>query len=206
MVPEFENYSFTGKVGEISAPVQTDFGFHIIKIEDRKAASSRSVEDVSEEIAEILLAQEKSRVALTELEKALAAGDITAVQNFLATHRLTWKETGAFAITADSLPVVGAGEQAVNIAFRLTPEKPLAKDLVRQGGQAYLLKYRAVPAQAATTAKMADLQNNPEFVTESQAARRADEAFGQWIDALRKAAKISVNPEIGKATGYGENE
>lgn len=214
MVPEFENYSFTGKVGEISAPVQTDFGFHIIKIEDRKAASSRSVEDVSEEIAEILLAQEKSRVALAELEKALAAGDMTAVQNFLATHRLTWKETGAFAITADSLPVVGAGEQAVNIAFRLTPEKPLAKDLVRQGGQAYLLKYRDVPAQAATTAKkpkteaekMADLQNNPEFVTESQAARRADEAFGQWIDALRKAAKISVNPEIGKATGYGENE
>lgn len=214
MVPEFETYSFTGKIGEISAPVQTDFGFHIIKIEDRKAASSRPLEDVSEEIAETLLAQEKSRLALADLEKFLAAGDITSVQNFLAAHRLSWKETGAFAITADSLPAVGAGEQAVNMAFRLTADKPLAKELVRQGGQAYLLKYRAVPAQSNVASKkaksdaekMADLQNNPEFVTETQAARRADEAFGQWIDVLRKAAKISVNPEVGKATGYGQNE
>lgn len=213
MVPEFENYSFTGKVGEVSAPVQTDFGFHIIKIEDRKAASSRTQEEVSEEIAEILVAQEKSREALAELQKAMAAGDMTAVQNFMTAHRLTWKETGAFAITADALPVVGAGEQAVTIAFQLSAEKPLAKELVRQGGQAYLLKYKAVPAQATAlkkpkseSEKMADLQNNPEFVSETQAARRADEAFGQWIDALRKAAKISVNQEVGKASGYGQNE
>lgn len=217
MVPEFEAYSFSGKVGEISAPIQTDFGFHVVKIEDRKPAASRKLEEVSEEIAEILLAQEKSRTALAEIEKLMAAGDKAGVENFVAQHKLAWKETGPFAITAESLPVVGAGEQAVNIAFQLSQEKPIAKELVRQGGQAFLLRHKAVPAEAASKTaskkgkaseeeKMADLQNNPEFVAESQAARRADEAFGQWIDVLRKAAKISVNPEIGKATGFGQSE
>lgn len=31
MVPEFETATFELKVGEISAPVQTQFGFHIIE-------------------------------------------------------------------------------------------------------------------------------------------------------------------------------
>lgn len=217
MVPEFEAYSFSGKVGEISTPIQTDFGFHVVKIEDRKSASIRKLEEVSEEIAEILLAQEKSRAALSEIEKLMAAGDRAGVESFVAQYKLAWKETGPFAITAETLPVIGAGEQAVNIAFKLSQEKPIAKELVRQGGQAYLLRHKAVPIEtdskvpakkgkASEQAKMADLQNNPEFAAETQAARRADEAFGQWIDVLRKAAKISVNPEIGKATEFGQSE
>jgi foldase protein PrsA len=40
MVPEFENASFNLSVGEISAPVQTDFGYHIIKVTDKKPAKA----------------------------------------------------------------------------------------------------------------------------------------------------------------------
>jgi parvulin-like peptidyl-prolyl isomerase len=32
MVPEFENAVFSMSVGEISAPIETSFGYHIIKV------------------------------------------------------------------------------------------------------------------------------------------------------------------------------
>lgn len=36
MVPEFERKAFSMNVGEVSAPVRTDFGWHLIKVVDKK--------------------------------------------------------------------------------------------------------------------------------------------------------------------------
>ncbi len=36
MVPEFEKKAFSMEVGEVSAPVRTDFGWHLIKVIDKK--------------------------------------------------------------------------------------------------------------------------------------------------------------------------
>ena len=36
MVPEFENVVFTHDKGSVIGPVKTQFGFHIIKVTDRK--------------------------------------------------------------------------------------------------------------------------------------------------------------------------
>ena len=36
MVPEFENKAFSMKVGEISNPIRTNFGWHIIRVIDKK--------------------------------------------------------------------------------------------------------------------------------------------------------------------------
>ena len=50
MVPAFEEAAFALKTGEISEVVQTPFGYHLIKLVERKAASTVTYEESQEEI------------------------------------------------------------------------------------------------------------------------------------------------------------
>ncbi|WIY26866.1 peptidylprolyl isomerase [Parasedimentitalea psychrophila] len=51
MVPEFEEAVLTLKSGEISAPVQTQFGWHVIILNERRKSAAPEFEAVREELA-----------------------------------------------------------------------------------------------------------------------------------------------------------
>ncbi len=50
MVPEFDAAVFNGKKGDLVAPVKTQFGYHIIRIDDVKAAQPKALAEVRDEI------------------------------------------------------------------------------------------------------------------------------------------------------------
>ena len=73
MVPAFEEAAFALQPGEMTDLVRTDYGFHIIRLEERKEAVERPFEEVQEELARELLRREAGNEQAAAEANALAA-------------------------------------------------------------------------------------------------------------------------------------
>jgi parvulin-like peptidyl-prolyl isomerase len=65
MVPSFEQAAFAMQPGELSEPVKSQFGYHVIKVEARQ---TKTFDEVKDEL-EKRLKPEQSQKALDELQK-----------------------------------------------------------------------------------------------------------------------------------------
>ena len=54
LVAEFENVAFTLKVGQVSDVVETTYGFHLIKVTDKKASSIKTFDEAKDSIKQFL--------------------------------------------------------------------------------------------------------------------------------------------------------
>ena len=81
MVAEFEEAAFSMKVDEISDPVKSDYGYHIIKVTDTKEAAEANFEKSKEEIKGILLDEKMTTEYPTWLEEKQKEYD---VKNYLS--------------------------------------------------------------------------------------------------------------------------
>ena len=70
MVPQFEEAAFKLKNGEMSQPIQSQFGWHIIKLEDKRQRGAPPFDTIKERIMASLVHKKAQELVQTLRDKA----------------------------------------------------------------------------------------------------------------------------------------
>jgi peptidyl-prolyl cis-trans isomerase D len=119
MMPEFDEAAFKLQPGEVSDLVKTQYGYHIIKVTDKKPASTRSLDEVRPQIVD-QLSWERAAAKAADIANSMAKeiSKPADLDKAAAARGLKVQESGFF--TREE-PVLGLGPapQATAEAFAL---------------------------------------------------------------------------------------
>jgi peptidyl-prolyl cis-trans isomerase D len=185
MVKPFEEAAFGIEPGTLGPVVRTPFGFHVIRVEERRPALVIPFEEAREEIARDLAVQRAARGAARERADALAAA-VRGGQSLVDAAReqgVSIQRTDPLRRRPDGyLPGVGVAPEVTAAAFALQPEWP-SDPRVFEVGDAFVLVQlleRREPAEAPEE-QLAQARE------ELEAARRAALETA-WVEQARDEA------------------
>ena len=186
MVPEFEEAAFSLEVGEVSQPVKTDFGYHLIQVYDTKPEEEQVCArhilirvDKTPEPEAIAKANEEAKKEAEEIKARLEAGED------FATVAKEVSDDPATAENGGDLGWVFKGERGDafdEVAFSLEPGE-IGGPIEMNGGYA-IIKVE---------------EKDPEHpVSEQELENRRQQAFFDWLNAQVAAADVEKNltPEM----------
>lgn len=142
MVAPFEAAVFSMKPGEISDLVETEFGFHIVKLEEYIAPGVKPLADAIEEVKAGLKVELARRLAY---EKAMDSYNINRktgnLEEAAQSNDLGIKETGLFA-RGEAIDGIGREDDISDAAFTLEPGQLARPVQTTQGIFLFSLKER----------------------------------------------------------------
>jgi peptidyl-prolyl cis-trans isomerase D len=107
MVAEFDKVAFELQPGQISDLVKSQFGYHIIKVTDKRPASTKSLADVRTQI-EDQLKYEQAQSSAQKLADEVA-GELKKPADFDKVARGRGLQTGESGLFAQDEPIAGIG-------------------------------------------------------------------------------------------------
>jgi peptidyl-prolyl cis-trans isomerase D len=190
MVPEFDAVAFTLQPGQISDLVKTQFGYHIIKLTDKKPGTTRPFAELRQQLADQLSyerAQSKAAELSATLEKQIGKpGDLDKVAK---AQGLAVQESGFF---ARDEPILGLGPspEAAARAFEMKTGE-VSPALRASRGFAFITP---VGKQDPYVPKLDEVK---ERVRDEVIKQKARDLSHQ--KAAEVAAKLKASPDFDKA-------
>ena len=121
MVPEFENAAFALAAGEVSDPVRSPFGYHVIKVTEKQEEVTQPFAEVRGAI-ENVLKRERSSSRATALARAIASEATTPgeLERAAAARGYELQESG-FAARGEPILGLGLAQEVSAQAFAIEP-------------------------------------------------------------------------------------
>ena len=192
MVPEFEEEAFKLKKGQISSPVKTPFGYHLILVEDKRAAEVKPLDQVKNELAKKALQKSKStdldallKAQYEEIQTALQRNNYKAVENIAKKVDVPYINTEVNQY--DQL--VLQSELSAQDAAKLFAADPGTIVDLGNPGNIYLLKVIS-KTQKATVAESTKLEK----ASQEQLLNR--KARTELLRVMNNKAKVVTNPAL----------
>lgn len=169
MVAPFADTAFALKPGEVSKPVKTQFGYHLIKLEEHKSAGKTPLAEVSDTIRKRLATEEatgKVQEALEQVQLGVIGGK--SLDEAGTPFNLKSTSTGLMN-TADLAQSIGLKPENVTTLLAAKPGTVLDTPFVTKQGYA-LVKVKDIKPQSVKT--LADVSDTIKTRLQSEEARK----------------------------------
>ena len=134
MVPEFEQMAFSmSQPGELSAPVETQFGTHIIRFEERKDAQEKALETVREEILPDVWMEAQKAKKLDELVTKWSESKKGPSARELKKYELEWTEAQPWTPAQDFFAPIGSVQTHMQDLLSLSEGSPFLGKAIPKG-------------------------------------------------------------------------
>ncbi len=198
MVAPFAEKAFSMKAGEISEPVRTQFGWHIIKLEKINPAVVETLEQAKAGILQKLKAERAKSLAFDDAEAAYEASTDGKDLAKLAQHlNLALQTTGFFSRQGAEIDLTEADRFAAE-AFELAPMA--ISDIQDFGDGYYLLQTtekkpaQVQPLETVAAAVRADLLRERQAEQAGKDAEALLAEVGQGKSLTQAAARFNATP------------
>ena len=205
-VAPFEQAAFSLGKGQVSDLVQSQFGFHIIKVEDKHSAHLQTLEEVKDRLAPAVAQEKADRVVEDTANKVLGAARSQSLDAAAAKNGLNVVTTDFFTDKA-TLPGLGNAADFMDAVFNTKEKSPPALARVEQGYVVFQLE-GVQPPQTPTfeqaRARLADQykQQRAAMLLQQKTQELADRAH--VLHNLKQAAK-EVGAELKTSELVGPN-